>query len=719
LKVFFGILALFLGLGATAFAAPAPDKPLGALGQGFDESKPLDIQGRVVAYSQGDETLLAEGDVTLENGGARIHAERLWYDLKQGTLRAEGNVVVEGDGNTLWAEHVAMQQLSKTGQARDLMVYQKPWTAACGSATVLPDNVLLLQGCECTSCEQERPHWRLRAKTLKMQAGERLWAWGVVLYAGRAPVFYLPYFSQSLKDPRPPIEIKPGYSKPLGAYVRSSYNYYFDENQYGSLRYDWMDKKGNGLGAGHHYKLLGGEGELAGYFTVDKNDSSRQDWSANFNHSQELGHGLRLLANADLLSNYGFNDTYDVSQVDVFQRRSFVSLQGGQAAYNWSLQASETQVLQTVLAPGGGVASRDYVVSDRQLPFFQASRYSRPVSEGSPVYWGADFSAGRRLVVPQVLVTGTASTAYDTAAASYLDQATLTPSLSHTLRLARSLSLNSNFNLSQGWEKQEGLDGNGQGVTAYGTFFNLQRRWPGSLVSDIGHRYQRQVTQMESQRWAGERSNQLEARLDWQPREFLGLLLNTTYDLLPYTVDSDLKRLGLLRGQASVNVDADRSFSLSAGWHAPSADFKTVDGWANINDPKQRWQMNLGANWVNNRIVPALPAVDPTAPLELRPENPRATPDQLLASFRVSMQLGEKWRLSYFERLDLGARRQDEQAFSLWRDFSCIDTEIYARETLYGGWQYGFALSLRALPGARVSSNQVTQDLFQPVQFGY
>jgi hypothetical protein len=95
------------------------------------------------------------------------------------------------------------------------------------------------------------------------------------------------------------------------------------------------------------------------------------------------------------------------------------------------------------------------------------------------------------------------------------------------------------------------------------------------------------------------------------------------------------------------------------------------------------------------------------------------TPDQLLAGTRLSMSLGPKWRVSYYERLDLTARRLDEEALSLWRSFGCIDTDLYARDTAFGGWQFGFALSLSALPSVRVSSNQVTSDLFTPVQFGY
>ena len=612
----------------AATAKPAlGTSPLSTLRQGFDEGKPIDIQGRIVQYRQEDETLLAEGDVVLESGAARIHAERLWYDLKAGTLRAEGDVVVEGEGNTLWAEKVAMDQLSKTGQAQDLLFYQHPWTAACGGATLLPGDVLLLKGCECTSCLQEHPHWRLKANTLKFKAGERLWAYGVWLHAGRVPVFYLPYYSQSLKDGRPPIEIQPGYTQSLGAYVRTSYNYFLDDGDYGTIRYDWMDKKGSGYGAGQHYKLLGGTGQVAGYYTVDKNDPTRQDWSANFEHRQDLGHGLSLLGNIDLLSNYSFNNTYDVSQVDVFQRRSFLSLQSGQADHSWSLQADETQTLQTVRDPATGlILSSDYVVTQRELPTFQYTRFSQPVAVGSPLYWSLDGHLGRLLQVPQLFLTATATSVYDEANAYYLDQASLTPTISYTQRLTRRLSLNSNLNVAQGWQKQEGLDGDGQGTTSYGTFFDLQERWNLALTSDIGHRFQRQLSQMETLRWAGELTDRLEAKANWAVGQDLSLLVSTDYDLLPYQVDSDLKRLGLVRGQATISPDADRSLSLAAGWNAPTGKVKTVDVNGNLNDRKQRWQMNLGLNWVNNEIVPAAPTLDPSAPLELRVEDPRMTP---------------------------------------------------------------------------------------------
>jgi hypothetical protein len=691
----------------------------GGIRAGFDESRPVDIQGHRVLYRQSDETLLADGDVVLESAGATVHADRLWYDLKQGTLRAEGQVVVSEGGNTLWAKQVELQQLSRTGAAADLIFYNDPWTAACGGAQLLPGDVLLLRGCECTSCRQESPHWKLSAKQLKIKANDRLWAWGVWLHAGRVPVFYLPYYSQSLKDPRPPIEIKPGYTRTLGAYIRTKYNYYLGDGQYGSVRYDWMDKKGSGYGLGEHWKVPGGEGEAAGYFVRDKNDANQNGWSATAKHRQDLGHGITLVGNLDVLSDSQLNEDFDLSQVDSFQQRSYLALQGADKSYSWSLQAGETRLQQAIPDGLGGVASRETVISEQLLPGFSFNKFSRPLWAGSALYWGLNATAERRLITPLVLLTGTASTVYDPANAYEQDLVSLNPALSHTLPLMRGLALVSQAGVTQGWKHIEGVGQGGDSLSTANTYFGLQAKPIPAVTMDAGHRWSRQLFPYEGLKWAGELTDQLEARLNAQLSQADSLLATASYDIRPYRTDDDLKRLSLIRLQAGHDVSDGFNSSLSVGLHAPTGQIKTLDGWINANGPKQRWQLNLGLNWVNNRIVSALPSLDPDAPLELAFEDPRRTPDQLLASLRSTLNLGPKWRLSFYERLDLQDRRVEEQALALYRDFNCIDTELYARQTLYGGWQFGFALSLRSVPNVRVNSNQVTADLFDQVQYGY
>jgi hypothetical protein len=701
------------------------------LNRKFDDKEPISIQGHVVHFNQDNETLLAEGDVVLLSGDTEVHAERLWYDMKQGTLRAEGNVVVaDASGNTLWAERLAMNQLKRTGEASDILYAQAPWTAACGGADILPDNVVVLHGCECTSCRQSNPMWRIWAKTLKMKAGEELWAWGVWIYTGRVPVFYVPYFSRSLKDPRPPIEIKPGYSSYLGSYLDLGYNYYLTDGQYGTVRYDWMENVGNGYGLGQHYKFWGGEGSVAGYYNDNTKDGNlpQQNYSFNLTHKQTFSPGLTLMANVDLLSNPDFNDIFNINQVDNYQQRSYVQLQDVQKGYNWSVQASKTTVLQTT-TNAQGVNVTNTVTSQELLPSFAYNIPATPLHYGSLVNWSFAATAQRTLETPQILesVSGTPTLVYDDAHQYFLNGITLTPMISDTIPIRRGLALTGNVDATTGWVKAEGSTGNLQSGTpgfgsllgGYGTYVDLQDRPRIGATIDLGYRYQRQLDPVVGALWSGEGTNEIDAKFQDQINKKLSLLMTDSYDLLPWTTNNDLERLSLIQAQSTWSPDADHSANLSAGFHVPTASFKTVDASLNANDPKKRWQMNLGLDWVNNAIQQVQDPQDPTAPYELAYQDPRVTPDQLFASARTSLNLGPRWKVSYYEQLDLVNRRVNEQAYTLDRDFNCIDLQLYARQNLTTGYQYGFSISLSAAPGGKFDTNQLNADLFNPAQYGY
>jgi hypothetical protein len=701
-----------------------PVSPSASLRDGFREDLPIDIQGGSLRYSQGDEALLAEGDVVLDSGGVQLHADKLWYDLKKGTLRAEGQVVVAQEGNTLWAHSVAMEQVSRTGSLDDLLFYQKPWSAACGQAELLPGDVVLLKGCQCTSCAEEQPLWRLSADVLKVKANDRIWAWGVWLYTGRVPVFYLPYFSQSMKDPRPPIEIKPGYTQTLGAYVRTAYNFYLGEGQFGTVRYDWMDKVGDGFGAGDRYVIPGGGGSIAGYLAVSKTGGESQGWSGNWSHHQALGGGLTLNGNIDLLSSAGFNQTFDMNQVDSYQQRSYLSLVSAQKGYSWTIQAGETDVLQTVNDAAGNVLSSQVVPTQRLLPSLSYTRFPQPLSPGSTLYLGLNATLDHRLVPVQVTLSPTGQVVYDGNAAyqarNYLAEALVDPSLSYTLRLSRRATLSSSVNVSAGYQRPDGgADGPSYGQASYGTWVDLQVKPSSRLTADLGQRYSRQLSGAASLPWAGEQVDRVEAKLQDQLAEALSLLANTYWDMRPYDPDNELRRLDLLHLQANWSpAKSSESASLNGGWDAFTQQWKTVGGWFNLNDPQRRWQNNLGLNWVNNSIV-LLPTTDPAVPQQMGWQSPQQAADQLLMTLRGTYELGLKWKLSYYEQLDLSARRLSEQALDIWRDFGCVNAEVYLRDGLYSGLQYGFSLNLSSVPGVSINSNQITNDLFKQVQYGY
>lgn len=710
LKGRFLFLAAFLSAAVSVVAA-APGAA--APGVAWDENREVTLKGDRLEYFQGGELLQGTGGVLLQSGVISVRADNIELDMRSNTLTASGHVVWAQEGNTIYAESVALNLKTQQGGAKKLLFRREAWAAWGESSEKTGEKDLTLTQCEATSCLREHPHYRLRASEIKVRLGERVWLRNVVVYVGLAPLFYLPYYTQSLKDPRPPFEIRPGYNKQTGAFVRGAYNYYLTDDQWGSIRLDWMDKLGTGYGLSHHYRMLGGEGDVAGYATRDKNNADHTSWTGNFAHRQELGGGMRLLGNLDMISQYRVNETYDLKQVDTFQNRSYLSLQSGQTDYSWSVGFGETQVLQQKF----GSEDREYVVSARTLPSLGFSRYSRPLVKDTALYWGLSGQLTRSLVVPLAL-SGTARL-YDLGRSYYNDTASLTPSLSHSLRLFRGSALSTSVNFTQSLVKDEGIDDSGRGVSiaSLNEVLNMPL-WPG-LSAELGFRGSRQLSQPGSLRLSGLLDERLTFNGTWALSEALNLLSSADYEILPYKTDDDLKRLSLIRLQALLSPDEHKSFSLVGAYHAQTGQLKSIDSNLNLNSPAKRWQLGAGTSWVNNRINLVPSALDANAPASYAFEEPRRSPDQFLLNWRVSFRATEHWGMALFQRLNVAARNVEEQAFSFSRDLHCWDLELYGRERAYTGWQFGFTLTLRALPQIKASSNKITSDLFDDVSFGY
>ena len=535
----------------------------------------------------------------------------------------------------------------RSGKLEDLLYVRSPWSAACGGATLLPGDVIVLKGCECTSCREQNPTWRLSADEIRVKSGDRMTAWGVWLYTGRVPVFYLPYFSQSLNDPRPPIEIKPGYTQALGAYVRTAYNFYMGQGQFGTLRYDWMDKLGNGYGAGEHYTVPGGGGSVAAYAVVDKYVSSTGQalgktgltlggWSGNWSHKEDLGGGLTLSGNLDVLSNALFNQTYDLSQVDSYQQRSYLSLSSNQKTYTWDVQAGGTQVLQTVANSLGATVSQGMVTTQALFPSLTFSHRAVPVEPGSTLYWSLDGRAQHSLVAVQANLSPTGQLVYDSDAAYYMDDLALTPSLSYTLKLSRRLSLNTNANTSLGFQHVDDKQPNlwdphkpSYGLASFGGFVDLQARPGPALTLDLGERYQRQLSGAQAYAWGGLITDRIELKAKDQLSKTVDPAGHRGLGPAPLQPGHGPGAAGPSACRSTGTPDGDHSSSISSTWNATTQQFKTVDAWFNSNDHPQALADQPGPQ-LGEQLPGAAPDLGPGgaagAGLAVHPESGPAGP---------------------------------------------------------------------------------------------
>ncbi len=678
----------------------------------FDENKSVELTGERLSYDQAGEIIHAQGNVEVIAGSSRLRADEVMVDLKGNSLLAEGNVIWADQGNTVYARLVELDLKTQKGRSLDLLFRRDTWAAWGKEAVKSGDSEVELRLCQATSCLREHPHYRMAAGSIRVLMGQRIWLKNVTLYIGRVPLLWIPRWSQSLKDPRPPIEIRPGYQRSSGAFVRTAYNYSVGDAQTGSLRFDWMDKLGTGYGLSHHLKFSGGQSDLSAYYTRDKNNPDNQSWTMNFGYAQDIK-GYRLLGNLDLISQYRVNDQYDLRSVDSFQNRSFFSLSRSQSWGTWNLSAGQTLVLQPK-AGATDMGDREYVPIQRSLPSLSLNLNPQPLFGLRALYFGFSAQASRSLMVG-IPFNGL----YPLDSSLYQDSVSASPSLTFAQRLPWGQSLSLDASASQGWLKDEGTDGYGKSTTSMQQGLTLRSTWAWWMDSSLSWRASRQLSQMESYAWAGLTSHRLSFNLNAHPNEKLNVMLSQDIDLLPYQSDSDFKRLGLTRLQASFMPNDRRSVSAYTTYHPHTGQLKTVDLNGQSSAKDGRWRASLGGSWVNNRISLKSSSLDALAPANLDFESPRVTPDLLLVNWRADIKVNSKWSLGIFQRLNLQARRFEEQAFTLWRDLHCWDLEFYGRERTEMGWTFGFNLTLRAYPQISASSNRIVSDLFSDAMYGY
>ena len=86
-----------------------------------------------------------------------------------------------------------------------------------------------------TTCELEKPHYRLQALNVELKENEYLVAYDVVMYIFEAPTIYFPIYFVSLKDEPQPFSFMVGYSKEKGMTFETEYNMTFEDGSVSAL----------------------------------------------------------------------------------------------------------------------------------------------------------------------------------------------------------------------------------------------------------------------------------------------------------------------------------------------------------------------------------------------------------------------------------------------------------------------------------------------------
>ena len=291
------VLVASLLLLALLHAAARP-----AVGQ---EEIPVQIQADLFRYDHRTRVLIATGNVRLTFEDVRIRADALVAHLQTGDVTAEGHVLLEVGEESVAADLLSYNLNTRFGALTNARAaYTGPLILGAVHLRAerlegFPNEIATIRAGFITTCDETDPVVHLTADEVTVYLHDRIVGRGVSLWVGGRKVFTWPYFQIFLRERRQ-SRLTPviGYTEAEGVFVKTSYSYVINENHYGFLYGDWMQRLGVGAGIEHVYQVGGGRGSLLFYRLANK-QTAGTDHRAVVTHTQQISPALRAFLYAD------------------------------------------------------------------------------------------------------------------------------------------------------------------------------------------------------------------------------------------------------------------------------------------------------------------------------------------------------------------------------------------------------------------------------------
>lgn len=339
-------MPILCALAAAVLCVGAAAGPAGA-----QEDLPVQIRADAFRYDRRTRVLTATGNVFLSFEDIRIRADALVANLETGEVTAEGSVVLEAAGQTVTADLLSYNLNTRFGVLTSARTeYTGPLVLGpvrlrARRLEGIPDRFVTLKDGFVTTCDERDPVVHLTAREIAVFIGDKIVVRQATLWVAGRAVITLPSFVLFLRERRE-SQLTPvvGYTEAEGWFVKTSYNYFLNEDHYGFLYADAMERLGIGLGVEHLYRFRSGSGSALVYQLNNRRTAGTDLWAI-FNHTQRLGPGLSMqlygeyvrLASASGLSTSEIFATLDLfrstarSSTLLFSTFSSISL-GGQTA---------------------------------------------------------------------------------------------------------------------------------------------------------------------------------------------------------------------------------------------------------------------------------------------------------------------------------------------------------------------------------------------------
>jgi lipopolysaccharide export system protein LptA len=233
-----------------------------------DESKSIIVNGDVVEYSTEKQEVTAAGNVSILYKGAKLTCEKITVNTATKVGVAEGNARLEDEKGIILGSKIVYDFQNKKGEIVDAEFRSQPFFGKARTIHKESDAEFIALNGYMSTCNLDNPHFRFKSKKIDFFPKDKAKINGASVYVAKIPLFYLPKYVHSLKDPTMHVQLVPGQRKDWGAYMLSAWHYSITENISGRIYFDYRQKFGLAQGFGTNYSSKSfGRGDFKYYYT--------------------------------------------------------------------------------------------------------------------------------------------------------------------------------------------------------------------------------------------------------------------------------------------------------------------------------------------------------------------------------------------------------------------------------------------------------------------
>ncbi|MCL4180611.1 MAG: LPS assembly protein LptD [Verrucomicrobia bacterium] len=286
-----------------AALAAAGSLPLSAADDDF-----IEINSEAGAVSYHTET----GIATVTNGfvaryqGVVLSAEYGELNRATGDMILQGSVYLQSEDQIWRGDQLRYNLLNRQMGAETFRTGRPPFFAAAEGLTAdLTNDLYTATGAYLTTDDVAQPGLRIHAKTIRIAPGKYVEARHAVLYAGKLPVFYLPYVRYNLDGDSNHWSLTPGYRSIYGPFLLGGYHWRANDDVSGVFHLDYRVKRGLAGGPDVKYDAgRYGEGDFKFYYLYDIDPEATSTSSTNVSipHNRDrlyFTHDVTIRTNLD------------------------------------------------------------------------------------------------------------------------------------------------------------------------------------------------------------------------------------------------------------------------------------------------------------------------------------------------------------------------------------------------------------------------------------